>query len=48
MISYNPVMAGPKSIHAPLCFREGFIGVDYGIKVDLTHRLPEQREDLHR
>jgi len=38
---YNRIMAGQKSVYAEQCFREGFIGVDYGIEVDLTNRLPE-------
>ncbi len=45
---YNRVMAGRQSKHADLCFRIGFIGIDYGIKVDLTGRLPEKWQDFNR
>lgn len=47
MKAFNRVMAGQKSIHAALCFAEGFIGVDYGIAVDLTQRLPENWRDFN-
>ena len=48
MKSYYRVMAGRKSIHAENCFQEGFIGVDYGIDVDLTDRLPERWQDFNK
>lgn len=41
MKKYNRVMAGHRSMHASMCFDEGFIGVDYGLPYDLTHDLPE-------
>ena len=41
-------MAGKKSIHADQCFRDGFIGVDYEITVDLTERLPENWRDFNK
>lgn len=41
-------MAGKKSIHAAECFREGFIGVDGSIPVDLTGRLYERWQDFNR
>lgn len=34
-------MAGRSSIHAQRCFDEGFIGIDYGIDMDLTGKLPD-------
>jgi restriction system protein len=48
MKQYNRVMAGAQSVHAGLCFREGFIGVDYDIDVDLTGRLPEYWGDFNK
>lgn len=40
-------MAGPKSANADQCFQEGFIGVDYGFKVDFTDRLPDEWQDFN-
>ncbi|HIA03892.1 MAG TPA: DUF91 domain-containing protein [Myxococcales bacterium] len=48
MKRYNRVMAGQKSLHAALCFREGFIGIDYGFDVDFTGRLSEHWKDFNR
>ena len=48
MKKYNRIMAGKKSIHADQCFRDGFIGVDYEITVDLTERLPENWRDFNK
>jgi restriction system protein len=42
MKNYFRVMLGSGSIHAKGCFAEGFIGVDFGIPQDLTHKLPEE------
>jgi restriction system protein len=41
------VMAGPQSSLADLCFAERFVGVDYGIKADLTGSVTEG-EDAFR
>jgi len=41
-------MAGQQSIHAAQCFREGFIGIDYGFNVNLTGRLPENWKEFNR
>jgi restriction system protein len=41
MKAYNRIMAGRQSVYAEQCFKEGFIGVDYGIRTDLSGRLPE-------
>lgn len=47
MKAYNRVMAGRKSIYAQQCVAEGFIGVGYGIDVDLTDRLPDNFRDFN-
>lgn len=41
MKSYYRVMLGKASVHAQQCFAGNFIGADYGIKQDLTGKLPE-------
>ena len=48
MKAYNRVMAGRQSMYAAQCFQDGFIGVDYGIAVDLTGHLPENWKDFNR
>ena len=48
MKAYNRVMAGRQSVHAAECFRQGFIGVDYDIKEDLTSRLPENLKNFNK
>ncbi|MCH6256548.1 endonuclease NucS [Puniceicoccaceae bacterium K14] len=48
MKSYNRVMAGRQSVFAEQCFKEGFIGVDYGMDIDLTGRLPENWKDFNK
>lgn len=35
------VMLGAKSSHAAVCRSEGFVGTDFGVKDDLTGRLPD-------
>jgi restriction system protein len=47
MKSYNRVMAGRGSAFAKQCFEEGFIGIDYGIDVDLTGRLPDNWREFN-
>jgi restriction system protein len=42
MGGYYRIMLGRKSCFAEECFREGFIGADFGIREDLTGRLPDQ------
>lgn len=42
MKAYYRVMLGAKSIHAAECFAGNFIGTDFGIKQDLTNKLPEE------
>lgn len=48
MKKYNRVMAGAKSANAQQCFSEAFIGVDYGIPVDLTGKLPDDWREFNR
>jgi len=42
MKNYYRVMLGRKSVYAEECFKGNFIGADFGINQDLTHKLPEQ------
>lgn len=42
MKNYVRVMLGRKSVHAAECLAGGFIGADFGIKQDLTGRLPDE------
>jgi restriction system protein len=42
MKNYYRVMFGQKSVYAEECFAGNFIGTDFGINQDLTHKLPEQ------
>lgn len=48
MKNYNRIMAGKKSMYAEQCFREGFIGVDFGIALDLAGRLPEKWQEFNK
>lgn len=41
MTNFYRVMLGKQSVHAPLCFKENFIGADYSIAQDLASKLPE-------
>jgi len=42
MKSYFRVMLGPKSVRAEECFAGNFIGTDFGIRQDLTNKLPDE------
>ena len=42
MKNYYRVMLGRKSVFAADCFARGFVGVDFGLAVDLTNRLPDE------
>jgi len=42
MRSYYRVMLGKKSIHAKECFAGGLVGADFGIRQNLTRKLPEE------
>jgi hypothetical protein len=48
MTSYYRLMLGRKSMHAPECLAGGFIGTDYGIKEDLTEKLPDGWREFNR
>ncbi|WP_224772670.1 endonuclease NucS domain-containing protein [Pelagicoccus enzymogenes] len=48
MKSYNRVMAGQQSVYSDRCYKEGFIGVDYGIREDLTGRLPDNWREFNK
>ena len=41
-------MLGQKSIHAEDCFAGGFVGTDFGIRLDLTDKLPEEWRAFHK
>lgn len=41
-------MLGAKSIYADQCYKEGFIGVDFDIKQDLTNDLPDNWRDFNK
>src|SRR5207302_1575253 len=40
--SYYRVMLGRQSVHAAECLAGGLIGADFGIKEDLSRKLPEE------
>ena len=40
-------MLGAKSIHADECFKGNFIGADFGIKEDLSNKLPDNWRDFN-
>jgi len=42
MKSYYRVILGKQNAYADECFKGNFIGADYGIKEDLTGRLPDE------
>jgi restriction system protein len=47
MKKYNRVMAGAKSVYAPECFQNGYIGI-HGLNThDLTGKLPERWKDFN-
>jgi len=48
MKSYYRVMLGRKSVHAAECFAGGFIGADYGIRQDLSGRLPDEWREFNK
>lgn len=48
MKKYFRVMLGPKSIFAEECLAGNFIGTDYDIKQDLTHKLPDEWRDFNK
>lgn len=48
MKNYYRVMLGRTSIYAKECFAGNFIGVDFGINQDLTHKLPDVWRDFNK
>lgn len=48
MKNYYRIMLGRKSIHAMDCFEGNFIGVDFDINEDLTHKLPEKWREFNK
>jgi len=48
MRDYYRVMLGKSSIHAKECVDGSFIGTDYGIRQDLTEKLPEDWRAFNR
>lgn len=48
MKSYYRIMLGRASEHAEEAFKGQFIGADFGIKVDLTDRLPEKWREFNK
>jgi restriction system protein len=47
MTNYFRVTLGQGGIHIEQGLREGFVGVDYEFPYDLSHRLPEQWQELN-
>jgi restriction system protein len=48
MKNYYRVYLGSGHVHTPECLEKGFIGVDYDIPEDLTHKLPDEWRDFNR
>ena len=48
MKSYYRVMLGRKSAHAEECFSGNFIGTDFGIKQDLSKKLPDSWREFNK
>ncbi len=48
MKNYYRVMLGKKSTFAAQCFAGNFIGADFGIAEDLTHKLPEEWREFNK
>jgi restriction system protein len=46
--NYYRIMLGKKSVYAQECFEGGFIGTDFGIKGDLSRKLPEHWRDFNK
>ncbi len=45
---YYRLILGAKSLHVVECLNGNYIGVDFGIKQDLTNELPEKWQDLNK
>lgn len=48
MKGYYRIMLGRGSVHAEECFANGFIGADFGIRQDLSGKLPEEFRSFNR
>ena len=48
MKHFYRVMLGRKSAYATECFAGGFIGTDFGIHEDLSHKLPEEWREFNK
>jgi restriction system protein len=48
MKQYKRLMLGAKSIYAEECYKDNFIGADFGIKEDLTSSLPDNWRDFNK
>ena len=48
MKSYYRVMLGKRSAHAEECFKNDFIGTDFGVAQDLTSKLTDEWRDFNR
>ena len=48
MKKYYRIMLGRKSVHADECLKGGFIGTGFGVKTDLTGKLPDNWRDFNR
>ncbi len=48
MKHYFRIMLGRKSVFAPECFADGFIGTDFEIHEDLSRKLPEEWREFNK
>jgi restriction system protein len=48
MKDYYRVMLGRKSAHAAQCYAGGFIGTDFDINEDLSHKLPDEWREFNK
>lgn len=48
MTNYYRVMLGRKSAYAAECFAGGFIGTDFDIHEDLSHKLPDEWREFNK
>jgi restriction system protein len=45
---YYRIMLGKGSMYAEECFKDGFIGGDFGMNVDLTDKIPDHFKDFNQ
>lgn len=48
MTEYRRLYLGAKHSFVDLCLEGDFVGVDFGIKKDLSHKLPDNWKDFNR